>query len=392
MKSHTSLIFLSLLSLLGQGSITVFVPGLPDVVASLHIDSSLAAQLMSAYLLGLSITSIIVGPISDRFGRKKVIIVASIIYSLSAILSIALTNIYYLSHLRFTQALGGGALLIMSHAIVADCYTKTDRTKILAIIYPMITLSPPLGMLIGGIVTDIFTWKTIYIFLSACGLTIFVFTTFFFKETINTKDIQPIKLWRLVKNYLYIIKHPIFIGYTLLNCLTAAIIYSYFADTPFILRKFNLSAAEIGYLIASTSFGVIIGNFICNKSLDNLSFNKIISIAISTMVCGSLYLVATTYSGAKNTSEVIIPFFIMSIGIGIIIPLLVSKVSHEFESIEGSTLGLYNFFRAITCAATTRYIGEFTLHDPNLMSIYILTFVCLLIITFIFISLHPKKT
>ncbi len=152
-----------------------------------------------------------------------------------------------------------------------------------------------------------------------------------------------------------------------------------------------MSAAEIGYLIASTSFGVVIGNFICNQTLNILSFNKITTIAITIILCGALFLFATTYDGAQDTSEVIIPFFVISIGIGIIIPLLVSKVSHEFESIEGSTLGLYNFFRAITCAATTRYVGEFTSQDPNNMSIYITIFALFMIITFGWITFYNKK-
>lgn len=384
--SKTYLIFLIILSLIGQGSITAFVPGLPTIAVDLDIKNSIAAELTSSYLLGLAATSLMVGAISDRYGRKKVIIIASLIYTLSGAFSIPFDNILYLSYLRFFQALGGGALLIMSHAIVTDCYNKTNRTKILAIIYPMITISPPLGMLIGGAITDIFAWKSIYIFLSCCGLATCMFATFFFQETKHANKIQPIKPSILAKNYLYILKNPVFIGYTTLNCLTATIIYSYFADAPFILRNLNMSSAEIGYLIASTSLGVIIGNFICKKTLNILSFNKLNIIAITIILCGSLLLLATTYNGAQYKSEVIIPFFIISIGIGTMIPLLVSKVSHEFESIEGSALGLYNFFRSIACATTTRYVGEFTAQDPNNMSIYIMIFVLLIITTFTLIN------
>ncbi|MBP9792259.1 MAG: Bcr/CflA family efflux MFS transporter [Rickettsiales bacterium] len=390
-KHKTYLIFLILLSLIGQGSITTFVPGLPTIATDLNIRNSVAAELTSSYLLGLAVTSLIVGAISDRYGRKKVIIISSIIYTLSSAFSIFLDNILYLSYLRFLQALGGGALLIMSHAIVTDCYTQNNRTKVLSIIYPMITISPPIGMLIGGLITNIFEWKTIYIFLSCCSLAICTFAILCFQETKQASTIQPIKPSILIKNYLYILKNPVFIGYTTLNCLTATIIYSYFADAPFILMDLNMSAAEIGYLIASTSFGVVIGNFICNQTLNILSFNKITTIAITIILCGALFLFATTYDGAQDTSEVIIPFFVISIGIGIIIPLLVSKVSHEFESIEGSTLGLYNFFRAITCAATTRYVGEFTSQDPNNMSIYITIFALFMIITFGWITFYNKK-
>ena len=390
MSNRTLVIFLILLSFIGQGSITILIPALPEIASTVHVSNTKAAQLVSTYLLGIAITSLFIGTISDRFGRRKVIVFGALIYTISAVIPLIIDNLDAFIILQFFQALGGGSLLIMSHTVAVDCFKGKEREKALAIIYPMISISPPLAIFIGGAINHVWHWKSIYIFSAIYTLIILLIGLFSFKETLKKSKQKPMSDKLLFKNYINIATHPIFIGYTTLNCLAAAIIYSFFVDTPFILDSMGISSIETGYMIAITGIGVIIGNTSCHKLLNFLSPKLLIIIALTIITIGSILEYYTTYDGMKHPLEIILPFTIMSAGIGLMLPLLVSQVSHAFEDVEGSALGLYNFFRAATCAATTRYVGEFTSQDPYRMTIYILAFALLSIAVFIIICIFHK--
>lgn len=391
MNARALVIFAIMLSFIGQGSITILVPALPEIASTMHLSSSKAAQLVSTYLLGIAITSLFIGALSDRFGRKKIIVTGALLYTISAILPLFANTLHEFTYLQFFQALGGGALLIMSHTIAVDSFKGKEREKALAIIYPMISISPPIAIFIGGAINHIWQWKSIYIFSSLYTAIILLIGIFTFNETLKKTKQKSINTKQLLKNYIHISTHRVFISYTLLNCLAAAMIYSFFVDTPFILSKLGMSSIETGYMIAITGLGIMVGNTSCHKLLNTVSPKSLIIIALTVMLLGAILQCYTTYDGAHDPMEVIIPFTIMSAGIGLMLPILVAQVSHAFEEVEGAALGLYNFFRAITCAATTRYVGEFTSQDPNKMTIYIMAFVVLSVIVFIVICLTNKN-
>ena len=390
MSSRTLVIFAIMLSFIGQGSITILVPALPEIASTMDVSNPKAAQLVSTYLLGIAITSLFIGALSDRFGRKKIIIIGAFLYTVSATLPLFANTLYEFTYLQFFQALGGGALLIMSHTIAVDSFQGKEREKALAIIYPMISISPPVAIFIGGAINHVWQWKSIYIFSSLYTLVILLVGIFLFKETLKKTKQKPINTKQLLKNYIKISTHRVFISYTALNCLAAAMIYSFFVDTPFILRNLGMSSIETGYMIAITGLGIMVGNTSCHKLLNTLSPKLLIVISLIVMSFGSILQYYTTFNGAQGPMEVIIPFTIMSAGIGLMLPILVSRVSRAFEEVEGAALGLYNFFRAVTCAATTKYVGKFTSQDPNKMTIYIMGFVIISIIVFTIICLTNK--
>ena len=392
MNSRTLVIFAIMLSFIGQGSITILVPALPEIASTMHVSNPKAAQLVSTYLLGIAITSLFIGTLSDRFGRKKIIVIGAFLYTLSSVLPLFVDAFYDFVYLQFFQALGGGALLIMSHTIAVDSFQGKEREKALAIIYPMISISPPIAIFIGGAINHIWQWKSIYVFSSLYTAIILLVGIFIFKETLKQKKQKPIKTKQLLKNYIHISTHHVFIIYTTLNCLAAAMIYSFFADTPFILRNMGMSSIETGYMIAITGLGIMVGNTSCHKLLNTLSAKTLITISLVIILLGSILQYYTTQDGVQDPIEVIIPFTIMSAGIGLMLPILVAQVSHAFEEIEGAALGLYNFFRALACAATTRYVGEFTSQDPYRMTTYIMIFVILSIAVFVAICFTKKQT
>lgn len=380
-----------MLSFIGQGSITILVPALPEIASSMNVSNPKAAQLVSTYLLGIAFTSLFIGSLSDKFGRKTVILSGAFLYTLSALTPLFVNNFDEFVYLQFSQALGGGSLLIMSHTIAVDFFQGKEREKALAIIYPMISISPPLAIFIGGAINHVWQWKSIYVFSTLYTFTVLLLGIFVFKETLQHKHKNTIKATTLLKHYMQISTNYKFVSYTALNCLAAAMIYSFFVDTPFILRKLGMSSIGTGYMIAITGIGIIIGNTSCHKLLNTLSPKTLITIALIIISLGSILQFYTTYYNVRGPLEVIIPFTVISAGIGLMLPILVAQVSHEFENIEGAALGLYNFFRAATCAATTRYVGEFTAHNPNKMTIFIMAFVILSIIIFTIICFIPPK-
>ena len=220
---------LGLLSALGPFSIDMYLPGFPDIAKDLHTEISHIALSLSSYFIGVSIGQLLYGPLLDRFGRKKPLYVGLLIYLGASIWCVFVHNADTLILARFIQALGGCAGMVASRALVRDLFPVNENAKVFSLLMLVIAVSPIIAPTLGGYVTALFGWHSIFIILSGIALITMV-TVYLWLPTGNypdtTKSLRPLAI---MSSFWEVLRVPQFYTYTFTGAFASSGLYAYIA-------------------------------------------------------------------------------------------------------------------------------------------------------------------
>ena len=176
------------ISSLNPVAIDIFLPAMPAIAQSMAVDPGTLGITLGIFTVGTASGQIIFGPVSDRFGRKPIIIFGLTLYVIAAIFALYSTNIEELSFIRFVQGIGAASGRIISVAIVRDLYAKERAARLLSNIWTVSTIVPILNPFIGSALVHYFHWSSVFLFMAIFAGTMVLLTIFFFKETSKHKD------------------------------------------------------------------------------------------------------------------------------------------------------------------------------------------------------------
>lgn len=165
-------VFLGMLSAFGPFVTDMYLPTLPSMTEVFHTTTSLVQMGLAASMLGLAIGQVFFGPLSDKFGRKSVLISAMVLFAVSTVASIYSPDINFFNVCRFLQGLGGSGGIVLSRSIATDCYSGRELAKMLAIIGAVNGIAPVTAPVIGGLVSEAIGWRGIFWILFAIGAVI----------------------------------------------------------------------------------------------------------------------------------------------------------------------------------------------------------------------------
>src|SRR5438128_1536886 len=179
-KSKRSLLILilGLLSAIGPFSIDMYLPGFPAIAANLHTTVDYVAYSLSSFFIGICAGQLLCGPLLDRFGRKRPLIIGLIVYILASIGCSLSKSVEVLIAFRFLQALGGCVGMVAPNAIVRDVFPVEENARIFSLLILILGVSPILAPTLGGFIISMYGWPTVFIVLSvvtALILTLVIF-------------------------------------------------------------------------------------------------------------------------------------------------------------------------------------------------------------------------
>jgi DHA1 family bicyclomycin/chloramphenicol resistance-like MFS transporter len=198
-----------MMSVIGLISSDIYLPALPAMAEYFHVRSQDIQTTLSVYLLGLSVSQIIYGSLSDRFSRRPVVIVGVAIYIIFSGLCMISTSVKALVIFRFFQAVGACSGMVLGRTIVGDLFKKEEAAQIFASIFPIIGMSPAISPIIGGFLTSYFNWRANFLFLVVVGAILMTIMVTSFKETLPKDKKIGISIANLIMHYKEILCNPI---------------------------------------------------------------------------------------------------------------------------------------------------------------------------------------
>ncbi len=231
------------LSAVGPLTTDMYLPSLPEIARVLNTSTAQVQLTISAYLFGFAVGQIIYGPVSDRYGRKPVLMGAVALYCAASLACALSTSIEMLIVSRALQALGGSGGIVLARAIVRDIYSGARAGRELSLIGSVMALAPVLAPVIGGALQATLGWRSVFFVLVAAGLAGATVVWLLLPETLAKRAPEPLSASSMLNSYRVVARNPAYLAYLGLASTSYAGLFAWISGASFVLQNlYGLSA------------------------------------------------------------------------------------------------------------------------------------------------------
>ncbi|GAA6130185.1 multidrug effflux MFS transporter [Halopseudomonas sabulinigri] len=252
------LLILGALSAFGPLAIDMYLPAFPAIGAALSADAEQVQLSLSVYFLGLASGQLLYGPLADRFGRRKPLLVGVLLFCLASFACAMAPTLEWLLTARFVQALGGCAGMVVTRAVVRDLCAPIDAAKAFSQLMLIMGVAPILAPLLGGAMLKVAGWPSLFWFLTAFSALFALAVYFFLPETLPD-NVPASKLSSALGRYLGLLREPVFMFHSLTGGVAMAGMFAYIAGSPYIfIELYGLSVDHYAWLFGTNAAGFIL--------------------------------------------------------------------------------------------------------------------------------------
>lgn len=257
--------FLGMLSAFGPFVTDMYLPTLPSMAEIFNTSASLVQMGLSTSMLGLAIGQVFFGPLSDKYGRRPVLIVAMVLFAVSTVVSIYSPSIEFFNVCRFMQGLGGSGGIVLSRSVSTDCYSGRELAKTLAVIGAVNGIAPVTAPVVGGLVAESVGWQGIFWILFGIGA-VLLSMCIVFRESLPDEQRHKGPVLSLMKSFPLLLKSRYFKVYVLMFGFSNGVLFSYISSASFIIQDyFGFSELMFSVVFGINALGIGIGSALSLK-------------------------------------------------------------------------------------------------------------------------------
>ena len=374
---HRRILLLGAIIALAPMSIDLYLPALPTLQQALGGTAAQGQLTLSVYFLGLAMGQLIYGPVSDRIGRRKPLYFGLALYALAALGCTLATDINSLIALRFLQALGGCAGMVIVRAVVRDLYTPQEMARVLSMLLLVMGVAPILAPLIGSWVFVAFGWQAVFGVLVAYGLACLIMAAKYLPETLARPG-EALEFMRVLKGYGRLLRHRRFMGYALSGGIAQASLFAYIAVSSFVFIDFYaLSPTQYGLLFGVNAFGLILGSQINNWMLTRYRAERVLRGALIAYSSFGVVLALVVITGLGGLPGVLIPLWCCIASLGFTFPNSTAAAMAPFGDRAGMAAALLGTLQYGLAAIASGVVAS--LHDGTALAMALAIAACGLI-------------
>ncbi len=298
--------------------LTILTPILPMMAEQLGVSNADVQRLLTAYLIAIAVGQLVCGPVSDRYGRRPVMIVGTILYCLGGLATSFSINIDLLTLWRVIQGFGAAACMAMGRAIVNDVYERSEAARQMSAISMVLAVAPALSMVFGGIIADTAGWQATMALLSGVGVLIFVAAWHLVTET-NQHLVASISLRSLFSAYRSVLSNPLFLCWTLSSGMQIGAFFVLNGVLAYQYQRHGYSMAEFGMWFALTPLSYLVGNSFNRSWFVARGIERAAFIGCSLSLTSMLVMYFTQALGMTHALSLALPCVLFGFSNGIIV-------------------------------------------------------------------------
>ncbi|MGX1320488.1 DHA1 family bicyclomycin/chloramphenicol resistance-like MFS transporter [Bradyrhizobium sp. USDA 377] len=284
-SSRVMLLLLVCMTGVAPISLYMLVPALPVLATNFGSDISVAQMTVSLYMVGIACSQLIMGPLSDKFGRRPVLLAGLALMVAASIGCVFAESLPQLIAARFFQALGGATGMVVSRAIIRDLYERERVGAMISLVIAVMMIAQMLSPLTGGLIETAFGWRAIFYAITAGSLAVAIGIALALPET--RRDRAAGSGFRGDVGSL--IRNRAFVGYVLCQVLASQIIFTFAGGGPYIVvTQMGRTTVEYGAWFATSSLAFLVGNLLCVRFAPRHSLEKLIWFGLALQLGGSI--------------------------------------------------------------------------------------------------------
>lgn len=367
-------ILLGVLSAFGPFVVDLYLPSLPQLAQFFDTTASMTQLTLTTAMIGLAVGQLLLGPMSDKFGRKIPLIISLLIYIISTILLIFSPNIETMIVLRAVQGLSSAGSVVISRAVETDLYRGREMTRFFGLLMTINGIAPIISPILGSLLLEYIGWKGVFFFLAIIGIVVLLFCLRLKESLIIEKRLKGSVLSTFF-TFGKIIKNRLFMSYVGIESFLLAAMFAYIAASPFILQSFyGLSAFTFSLCFGANGAALVIGANIGGKlsnrtalSFGVLGFGVVVLYTISTLII------------QPNWFLVEIGFFLMLLMMGLTFPAISSLAMESERQYAGSASALLGFTPFFLGGVVSPLVGIGNIFYATAVVILVCAFISLII-------------
>jgi DHA1 family bicyclomycin/chloramphenicol resistance-like MFS transporter len=362
------------LSIFGPLCIDMYLPALPAISRELHAGASAVQLTLTACLIGISIGQLLLGPISDRLGRRPPLLAGLAAFIASSVACAFAPNIYVLTGCRLVQGAGGAAGIVISRSIVRDLHAGVALVRFFSTLMLATGLGPILAPQIGSWVLTFTTWRGVFLILAGFG-GILLFTAWWrVPETLPPHLRASGSVWATLATMVSVGRDRVFLGYALACGLGMSATFAYVAGSSFVLQNiYGLSPQIYGLVFALNACGLVGGAQVNGALAARLGSSALLTNGLVTMAAGGALLVTVVVTGAVGLAGVIPSLFILMFGCGFVGPNAIALALQRYPQSAGAASAVLGSFQFLLAAVVAPLAGVRGTRDALPMALLILT-------------------
>ncbi|MEQ9812744.1 MAG: multidrug effflux MFS transporter [Azospirillaceae bacterium] len=359
----TPLLMLVGVTALGPLALNIFLPSMPRMEAVFDTSYGVIHLTLSLYLAALACSQLVYGPLSDRFGRRPVLLSGLALYIAGALICLAAGSVTMLIVGRVVQAVGGCAGLVIGRAMVRDQFGRDEAASKIATITMVMVLAPMVAPLIGGQLDIMAGWRSVFGFVLAVGVLVAGLAFVFVRETIRVR--QPfVSPTGLVPVYARLLGNRAYRGYAFQTMFTAATFYTFVGGAPYLLQTvMGLNPMGYAFWFIGAAACYMAGNFTSARLARAWGVDRLIALGTAILVLGALAHVAFALAGVLTPLAFMVPMYVMTYANGLCIPTGTAASISVDPTRAGAASGLSGFLQMGFGALASFVVGHLLQDD-----------------------------
>ena len=345
--------FVTVLVAVAQISISIYLPSMPALAEIFATEPSVVQLTVTVYMLGAAVSQLIVGPLSDRFGRKPVLLVGLAIYIAASAAAMLAPTIEALIGARLVQSIGATAGPVIGRAIIRDRFDRSRAAQVMAWVGLALAISPALAPVIGAAVHEAVGWRANFGLLVAFGIFIAYMAWAHLEETNKTPQTGA-GVRALAANYVVLLTSPAFLAYALVTGFVFGAMFAFLAEGPFLfINLMGFSPTGYAWFSAVTVGGFAAGTYVTSKLTLKIGIDPMIRLGLVPVVAAGALLVGLAYAAPMSAWAIIGPLTLMMFGMGLVVPNGFAGAISVHPEIAGTGSALIGFLQMGLAAVAT---------------------------------------
>ena len=337
------LVWLAGLSVLGFLATDMYLPAFAAIQQDLQTPASAVSASLSLFLAGFAVAQLLWGPLSDRYGRKPILLAGLTIFAIGCLGMLWVRDGTTLLVLRFVQAVGVCAAAVTWQAMVTDYYPAQRTNRIFATIMPLVGLSPALAPLLGSWLLAHFDWQAIF-------ATLFIITLVLMLPALRLKPAHNKNVASEEKlTFLRLLRSKDYRGNVLIYAACSASFFAWLTGSPFILHEMGYSPTVIGLSYVPQTIAFLIGGYGCRAALQKWQGSQMLPWLLVLFALSVIGTWGVGLAEGVSLTALLIPFCIMATANGAIYPIVVAQALKPFPQATGRAAALQNTLQLGLC-------------------------------------------
>ena len=383
------LVLLTVLIALPRLTLDLHLPALPAMADYFHSSDSQLQLTLTLYTLGSAISLLVSGPLTDRFGRRPVLLAGLLLYVVATVTCAQADSLGVLVIARLFQALGGCCTTVIGRVIVRDYFDRHEQARLLGLISMAMAISPMAAPVLGSLMLPLINWRGLFVLLAVIGAVLCLVVYRRLPET-RPPEVAAAPPSNLLRVYGQLLRDRYFLRYALAIGCVYSTYFPFISESSSLLQRgYQLTATEYALVFAATISGYMLGANLFRRLVLRVEPDRLINAGIGLNVLGSVLLAMATLTLPGEWLAIVLPMVVIMVSVGMVIPACQLSVLQPYGAIAGTASGLFFFIQMILTAVSSWVTG--LLSDGTSLPLVIMTSVASALLITSWLTLHRTQ-